>query len=382
MGDLNMLKVILSGGGTAGHVNPAIAIYEIIKEKHPDAEFLYVGTPNGIEKTLVEKEGIRFVSMEVAGFQRKITLNNIKRNAVATKYFLESGHKAKKIIDDFKPDIVIGTGGYACEPIVHKAAAMGIKTVIHEQNAFPGVTTKILSKKADKVMLTVERAKEYIKDQDKCVVTGLPVRHGFVDRLSKTEAKKALGLPTDQLCILSTGGSLGAGRINETVSDLIAWYCENNIKISHIHSYGKNGRGSFAASLKTNGVNLAEHPDFIVKEYIDNMSTCMEAADLIISRCGAGALTEIEAVGCGSILVPSPIVAENHQFYNGKVLSDGGAAIMFEQKDLTSELLIKTVSDLINDPKKLEELSANAAKLYIKDTPDRVGAVIEEVLNV
>lgn len=376
-----MLKVILSGGGTAGHVNPAIAIYEIIKEKHPDAEFLYVGTPNGIEKTLVEKEGIRFVSMEVAGFQRKITLNNLKRNAVATKYFLESGHKAKKIIDDFKPDIVIGTGGYACEPIVHKAAAMGIKTVIHEQNAFPGVTTKILSKKADKVMLTVERAKEYIKDQDKCVVTGLPVRHGFVDRLSKTEAKKALGLPTDQLCILSTGGSLGAGRINETVSDLIAWYCKNNIKISHIHSYGKNGRGSFAASLKTNGVNLAEHPDFIVKEYIDNMSTCMEAADLIISRCGAGALTEIEAVGCGSILVPSPIVAENHQFYNGKVLSDGGAAIMFEQKDLTSELLIKTVSDLINDPAKLEELSRNAAKLYIKDTPDRVGAVIDSVLN-
>ncbi len=376
-----MLKVILSGGGTAGHVNPAIAIYEIIKKKHPDAEFLYVGTPNGVEKTLVEKEGIKFVSMEVAGFQRKMNLNNIKRNAVATKYFLESGHKAKKIIDDFKPDIVIGTGGYACEPIVHKAAAMGIKTVIHEQNAFPGVTTKILSKKADKVMLTVERAKEYIKDQDKCVVTGLPVRHGFVDRLSKVEAKKALGLPTDQLCILSTGGSLGAGRINETVSDLIAWYCKNNIKISHIHSYGKNGRGSFAASLQTNGVNLAEHPDFIVKEYIDNMSTCMEAADLIISRCGAGALTEIEAVGCGSILVPSPIVAENHQFYNGKVLSDGGAAIMFEQKDLTSELLIKTVSDLINDPKKLEELSENAAKLYIKDTPDRVGAVIEEVLN-
>ncbi len=376
-----MLKVILSGGGTAGHVNPAIAIYETIKKKHPDAEFLYVGTPNGIEKTLVEKEGIKFVSMEVAGFQRKMNLNNIKRNAVATKYFLESGHKAKKIIDDFKPDIVIGTGGYACEPIVHKAAAMGIKTVIHEQNAFPGVTTKILSKKADKVMLTVERAKEYIKDQDKCVVTGLPVRHGFVDRLSKVEAKKALGLPTDQLCILSTGGSLGAGRINETVSDLIAWYCKNNIKISHIHSYGKNGRGSFAASLKTNGVNLAEHPDFIVKEYIDNMSTCMEAADLIISRCGAGALTEIEAVGCGSILVPSPIVAENHQFYNGKVLSDGGAAIMFEQKDLTSELLIKTVSDLINNPTKLEELSENAAKLYIKDTPDRVGAVIEEVLN-
>lgn len=376
-----MLKVILSGGGTAGHVNPAIAIYEIIAKKHPDARFLYVGTPNGIEKNLIEREGIKFVPLEIAGFQRKINLNNIKRNAIATKYFIESGHKAKAILEDFQPDIVIGTGGYACEPIVHKAAAMGIKTVIHEQNAFPGVTTKILAKKADKIMLTVERAKDYIKEADKCVVTGLPVRHGFVDRLPKKEAKKALGLPEDQLCILSTGGSLGAGRINETVSDLIAWYCKNNIQVSHIHSYGKNGRGSFVASLTTNGVNLSEHPNFIVKEYIDNMSTCMEAADLIISRCGAGALTEIETVGCGSILVPSPIVAENHQFYNGKVLSDAGAAIMFEQKDLTSELLIQTVSDLIHDPKRLEELSRNAAGLYIKDTPDRVGSVIEEVLN-
>lgn len=376
-----MYKVILSGGGTAGHVNPALAISEIIKDAYADTEFLYVGTPNGIEKSLVEKAGIPFAEMKVAGFQRKLTLKNIKRNIIAADYFIHSGKRAKKIIEDFKPDLVIGTGGYVCEPIVHKAAKMGIKTVIHEQNAFPGVTTKVLAKTADRVMLTVEKAKDYIQDKDKCIVTGLPVRSGFdKNRLSKTEAKAALGLNGD-ICILSTGGSLGAGRINETVSDLIAWYVKNGIKVNHIHSYGKNGRGTFAASLASNGVELSNHPEFIVREYIDNMSTCMEAADLIISRCGAGALTEIEAVGCGSILVPSPIVAENHQYHNGMVLANAGAAILVEQKDLSSEWLINTVNELIHDPERLAGLSQNAAKLYIKDTPQRILEVIRGVLE-
>lgn len=376
-----MLKVILSGGGTAGHVNPALAICEIIKESYPDAEFLYVGTPDGIEKNLVEKAGIAFAPMKMAGFQRKLTLKNIKRNIIAADYFLHSKKAAKKIIEDWGPDLVIGTGGYVCEPIVHMAAKKGIKTVIHEQNAFPGVTTKVLSKTVDRVMLTVEKAKEHLPRQDKCVVTGLPVRSGFgKNRLTKDEAKKALGLD-DGICILSTGGSLGAGRINETVSDLMTWYVRKGIRVNHIHSYGRNGRGTFAASLAANGVDLKNHPEFIVKEYIDNMSTCMEAADLIISRCGAGALTEIEAVGCGAILVPSPIVAENHQYHNGRVLADAGAAILIEQKDLTGDWLIKTVDVLLKDPQRLAELSLNASKLYIGDTAKRISEVIKEVLE-
>lgn len=376
-----MLKVILSGGGTAGHVNPAIAISEIIKDIYPDTQFLYVGTPGGIEHSLIDKIGMKFAPMNVAGFQRKLTLENIKRNIVAAEYFIKSKSCAKKIINEFKPDLVIGTGGYVCEPIVHTAAKMGIKTIIHEQNAFPGVTTKVLAKSVDAVMLTVEKAKEYIKEKDKCIVTGLPVRSAFVkDRLSKDEAKRQLGLD-DSICILSTGGSLGAGRINETVSDLIAWYCKENIKVNHIHSYGKNGRGSFVESLNRNGVNLQEHPNYIVKEYIDNMPVCMEAADLIISRCGAGALTEIEAVGCASILVPSPIVAENHQYHNGMVLQNAGAAVLIEQKDLTSELLINTVDGLLKNPERLNTLSMNSADLYIKDTPKRIASVILDVLE-
>lgn len=376
-----MLKVILAGGGTAGHVNPALAISEIIREIDPEVRFLYVGTPNGIEADLVKKAGIDFAPMDVAGFQRKISLNNLKRNIKAAYYLAKSPKRAKQIIRDFKPDLVIGTGGYVSGPIVMQAAKMGIKTCIHEQNAFPGVTTKLLAKKVNRVMLTVEKAKDYLEcDKSKCAVTGLPVRSGFSkQKIGKQKAREILGLD-DSPTILSTGGSLGAGIINETVCELIPWYEANGVKVNHIHSFGMNGKKTVLQTLEAKGVNLAERPNYIVKEYIDNMSVCMEAADLIISRCGAGALTEIEAVGCGAILIPSPIVAENHQYHNGKVLADAGAAILYEQKDVTPEKIISDVSELLANPERLSELAHNCAALYISDTPDRIKEVISELL--
>lgn len=376
-----MLKVILAGGGTAGHVNPALAISEIIREIDPETEFLYVGTPNGIEAELVKKAGIDFAPMDVAGFQRKISLNNLKRNIKAAYYLAKSPKRAKAIIKDFKPDLVIGTGGYVSGPIVMQAAKMGIKTCIHEQNAFPGVTTKLLAKKVNRVMLTVEKAKDYLEcDKSKCTVTGLPVRSGFSkQKIGKQKAREILGLD-DSPTILSTGGSLGAGIINETVCELIPWYEANGVKVNHIHSFGMNGKKTVLQTLEAKGVNLSERPNYIVKEYIDNMSVCMEAADLIISRCGAGALTEIEAVGCGAILIPSPIVAENHQYHNGKVLADAGAAILYEQKDVTPEKIISDVSELLANPERLSELAHNCAALYISDTPDRIKEVISELI--
>ncbi len=377
-----MLKVILAGGGTAGHVNPALAISEIIKEAYPDAKFLYVGTPNGIERDLVKKAGFDFAPMEVAGFQRKLSAENIKRNVKAAWYLLKSGRRAKAIINGFKPDLVIGTGGYVSGPIVLQAAKMGIKTAVHEQNAFPGITTKALVKKVDKVMLTVEKALDYLDcDKSKCTVTGLPVRSGFAKaKLGKAEARKQLGLDGG-ITILSTGGSLGAGIINDTALALIKWYEEKGVKVNHIHSYGKNGRLTFMKNLEDAGINISEHPNYIVSEYINNMSVCMEAADLIVSRCGAGALTEIEAVGRASLLIPSPIVAENHQYHNGMVLCNAGAAILYEQKDVTTDKMIAEVSALIADPDKLSRMSRNAEALYISDTPDRIRQVLTELIN-
>lgn len=376
-----MLRVLLAGGGTAGHVNPALAIAEIIKSHEPDAEFAFAGNPEKLEAKLVPQAGHKFYPISVEGFQRKLNGKNIKRNLHALKCLTKTGGRSKEIISDFKPDLVIGTGGYVAGPVVRMAAKMGIPTAIHEQNAYPGVTNKLLSKYADKVMLTVEEAKQYLDPKIEYTVTGLPVRSGFAT-VTKDEARRQLGFDKDTVCILSTGGSLGAGAINSTVLDLIAWYKNEGITVNHIHSYGGNGRETqFEKCLAERGVRLEGNPHLIVKEYINNMPTCMAAADLVISRCGANALTELEAMGRGSILVPSPIVAGNHQYHNGMVLQKAGAAIVIEQKDLTSEWLINTVKNLLDDRKKLAALSENAAKIYIKDTNDRIYNALKPLID-
>ena len=376
-----MLRVLLAGGGTAGHVNPALAIAEVIKSHHPDAEFAFAGNPEKLEAKLVPQAGYKFYPIQVEGFQRRISGENIKRNLHAAACLIKTGSRSKEIINDFKPNIVIGTGGYVAGPIVRQAAKMGIKTAIHEQNAYPGVTNKLLSKYADVCMLTVEEARKYLDPKIKFTVTGLPVRSGF-SKITKEQARRELGFDNDTVCILSTGGSLGAGAINSTVLDLIEWYKKTGIKVNHIHSYGGNGRETqFEKCLAERGVQLEGNPNLIVKEYINNMPTCMAAADLVISRCGANALTELEAMGRGSILVPSPIVAGNHQYHNGMVLQKAGAAIVIEQKDLTGEWLINTVKSLLDNRAKLAALSENAAKLYISDTNDRIYNALRPIIK-
>ncbi|MBQ7756143.1 MAG: undecaprenyldiphospho-muramoylpentapeptide beta-N-acetylglucosaminyltransferase [Oscillospiraceae bacterium] len=375
-----MLKVLLAGGGTAGHVNPALAIAEIIKEHHPDAEFLFAGTPFGIEANLIPKAGYNFAPIKIRGFQRQINLENIVRNFQAVGYLAMSGSRAKKIIKDFSPDLVIGTGGYVSGPVVRKAAKMGIKTAIHEANAFAGVTTKLLSKDVDKIMLTVRETKNLDESvKDKTTVTGLPVRKAFAT-VSKSEARKQLGIPENATVILSAGGSLGARTINNNVAKLLKWYQENNIDVYHIHSYGTyKDYENYIEKLENDGVKVKDNPRLQISSYI-NMPLCMSACDLIISRCGASTLVEIEAVGRGSILIPSPMVAENHQYHNGMVLEKAGAGIVIEEKNLDEKKFISEVEKLINNPQKMEEFSQNAKKLHIADTHDRIYGVIKSLL--
>ncbi len=375
-----MLKILLAGGGTAGHINPALAIASIIKDRFPDTEFLFAGTPKGMESRLVPKAGYNFAPIKVSGFQRKVTPKNIARNIRSMAYLTTAGHRAKQIIKEFNPDLVIGTGGYVSGPIVLKAYQMGIKTAIHEQNAFPGMTTKMLAKHADAVMLTVEKAAEYLDKDIKYTVTGLPVRKGF-SSMDRKAAKKELGIPENEICILSTGGSLGAGRINETAAELMEWEVKNNIPVTHIHSYGGMGKDTFLRDISSRGVDHENNPRIRPREYIDNMSVCMAAADLVISRSGANALSELEAAGRASILIPSPNVAGNHQYHNAMVLGKAGAAVVIEEKNLTGEVLIENVKKLLDNPERLGTLAQRAASLYVKDTPDRVFKVINELLN-
>lgn len=376
------MKVLLAGGGTAGHINPALAIISIIKDRCPDAEFLYAGTPNGMESKLVPMENIPFAPIKVSGFQRKITPKNIVRNIKAAAYLTTAGHTAKKIIKGFEPDIVIGTGGYVSGPVVLEAAHLGIPTAIHEQNAYPGVTTRILSKRVNRVMLTMEEAAQYLDSHVKYVKTGLPVRKGFSSSaLSRTEAKKELGLDPNRLCIFSWGGSLGAGAINDSAAALIKWEKENSIPVTHIHSYGKMGRDTFPDRLREAGIDPENDPDLKICEYIHNMDVCTAAADLIICRSGASAISELEAVGRASILIPSPVVAGNHQYHNAAVLGNAGAAVVIEQKDLTDELIISKVKRFCDAPDELNDLAKKAHGQCITDTPERIWSALREAME-
>lgn len=374
-----MYRVLLAGGGTAGHVNPALAIAEIIKDKYPDTEFCFAGNPDKIEAELVRKAGYRFEPVRIEGFQRKINPSNIKRNFKAVGYLMKSGKTCRKIIKDFKPDLVVGTGGYVSGPVVRAAAKLGIKTAVHEQNAYAGVTNKILAKHVDVVMLSVKEAKKYFDKAKKVVVTGLPVRKAF-SKMSKQDARKQLGFDEDTVCVLSTGGSLGSLTINKYTAKLLKYYQDNDIKVDHIHSYGTYSEyKDYVKTLEESGVNIKDNKHRIVDSYV-NMPVAMAACDLVITRCGACALTEIEAMGRPAVMIPSPMVAENHQYYNGMVLQNAGAGVVIEEKDLTDELFINTVMDYIRDPKKLDESAKNAAKLHIKDTRERIMQALDKLL--
>ena len=373
------MRVLIACGGTGGHINPGLAIADMIKVKYPDTEFLFAGTPDHMEAKLVPKAGYRFEPIKVAGFQRKISLENIGRNAKAVAYLATSGRRAKEIIRNFKPDIAVGTGGYACGPVIRKAAKMGIPTAIHEQNAYPGVTNKLLSKEVDYVMLTVIEALDYMdKSKFEYSVTGLPVRSKINNSLSKEEARRKLGF-NDDFTILSFGGSLGAGCINETMTEVIKWHTSNNLNINHIHGYGGMGKDTFPQAMKAAGIPL-KSDRLRITEYINDMDVCLAAADLVVCRSGASTLAELEAAGRASILIPSPIVAGNHQYHNAMVLGKAGAAIVIEQKDVTNENMIKQIEMLYNAPAKAAEMSENAKKLCVTDTNERIMAVIDKLI--
>jgi len=372
------MRILLAGGGTAGHINPAIAIAQYIKANEKNAEILFAGTPNGMEAKLVKDAGFNFTPIEVMGIYRGITPSDIKHNFKAIKMLLRCKKKAKEIIKAFKPDIVFGTGGYVSGPIVLTATKLGIKTAIHEQNAFPGVTTRLLAKKVDIVFSAVAEAKSHLKVKGKFEVVGNPVRESVIMK-SKQEARQELGID-DRLCILSFGGSLGADMINTIGADIIEWHYKQGL-VNHIHGYGRLGKEKFPALLKERKVNLSVTKDVKILEYINNMDTCLAAADLVICRAGAITISEIQATGKASILIPSPNVTANHQYHNARVLEKKGACILIEEKDYSKEKLLSVVKQLYNDRAKLKKISQNASSLAIIDTTARIYDGVASLIN-
>ena len=370
------MKVLLAGGGTAGHINPALAIAGYIRHMRPDTQFLFIGNEGGMEQRLVPQAGYEIRSVSISGFKRSLKPKAAVENIKTLGRTVSSSAEAKKIIKEFKPDICIGTGGYVSGPVVRTAAKMGIPCLIHEQNAYPGVTNKLLSKRVKKVMLAVEAAKKYFPDAD-VVVTGNPVR-GEILTADKETSREKLGLDQRPV-ILSFGGSLGAERINRSLADVIVRSAKDG-KYQHIHAYGQYGKW-FPDLLKEMGADLESAKNLDIREYINDMPVCLAAADLVIARAGAITLSEIQVKGKPSILIPSPNVAENHQFHNAMSLVSHNAAVMIEEKDLTPEKLTEEIDKLASDPKRLAEYSENARKMAIADASKRIYSVIIEVLS-
>ena len=366
-----MMRILFACGGTAGHINPTIAVANYMKDKDPSVEILFAGNPNGMEARIVPGAGYNFEPIKVLGIQRRLNLRTIKNNVKALWYLAGSSSRAKEIIDGFKPDVVVGTGGYVSGPVVRKAALMGYKTVAMESNALPGVTTKLLSKYVDKILLDVEESKKYLPEGKNYIVTGNPVRQEIFTENRK--AAREFYNVGDRICLLSFGGSLGAQRLNEAVADLMAWHLGENRNFVHIHGSGSYyGPSYYFDMLKEKGIDAHEHDNLIIREYINDMPRCLAAADLVICRCGAMTLSELKAAGRASVLIPSPNVAENHQYHNAMVLQSHGAAVVIEEKDLTGELLCETVKELTENPEKLARLSANAKAMAIENANERI----------
>ncbi len=374
---LDNKKILIATGGTGGHINPALGTAGYIKEKYPSAEIVFVGTADKMEAKLVPQAGYELRTIEISGFWRSFSPNAIKHNLGTLSKLLKSSSQAKKIIKDFKPDLVIGFGGYVSGPVLRMAAKMGVPTAIHEQNAFPGVTNKALAGKVDRVMLTAIQAEKYISSKNPCVLTGLPIR-GDILKGDRDFARAELGISDDKLLILSMGGSLGAKPVNDAIMNLILNKYKDNDCV-FLHATGKNS-DVFKAELKEKGVDLAKNPHVKIVEYID-IPKCLPAADLVIGRSGASTLSELQALGKPSILIPSPYVTENHQFHNAMALVENGAAVILEEKDLTSESITEKVNELIHDRAKLENIGKCAKNMAVVDATARICSTLCEIVK-
>lgn len=367
-------RILIAAGGTGGHINPALGTAGCIKEKNPTAEIVFVGTADKMEAKLVPEAGYELKTIDISGFYRSFKWEDIKHNLGTLSKLLRSSSQAKKIIKEFKPDVVIGFGGYVSGPVLRMAAKMKIPTAIHEQNAFPGVTNKALAKRVDRVMLTSGKAEQYMKPKNKPLVTGLPVR-GDILRADPAACTAKLDLGGKPL-ILSMGGSLGAKPVNDAVFGMILNKYKDNDCV-FLHATGKKDTG-FAKRLEEQGVDLEKYKDVRICEYI-NIPECLPAASLVICRSGASTLSELQALGKPSILIPSPYVAENHQYHNAMALVNEGAAEILEEKDLTPDSLTAKVNELLASPAKLESLGRNAAAMAVTDATERIYAVIDEI---
>lgn len=362
------MRMIVTGGGTGGHIYPAISICKRVKIGIPECDILYVGSHYGPEGTLVKKERIAYRAISVRGFDRKHLFKAIRAGLLLVKSFYQS----YKILKAFRPDLVIGTGGYVSGPVVLMASFMGIDTMIHEQNAIPGWTTSMLSRVAKKVLISYKESIPYFKHTNRLFYTGNPVREEF-SRIDKAEARAKLGFKEDDVVIFTTGGSLGAQTINR-LAILIAGLIIDRPKVHLFHVTGKRYYDQFMADLPLE----YQHDRVHVIDYSHEIVELMASANLAVSRSGALALAEMAVLKLPAILIPSPNVANNHQEHNAKAVHKTGASMMLLESELTDERFTDLLTQILDGPEKLEAMSKKYEEFVRENALNTIMSIIYE----
>lgn len=371
------MKLVFTCGGTAGHINPAIAAANRMKERCPDCEILFIGATGHMEEKLVPQAGYRLKCLPGSGLSRGKSLAAMKRNLHAVKCVLTAVSSCKAIFREFCPDAVIGTGGYASFPALHAAQSMGIPTCVHESNALPGLTTKLAARKATRVLVAFDESVGYYRKPGKVEVVGMPIRREFLS-IDREAARRELGIGQKPL-IVSAFGSNGAKVMNEQIAELFALEKEAGYPFHHIHATGSFGWKWMPDMVREKGISLEATPSIDMREYIYNMATVMAAADVMISRAGASTCNEIGACALPSILIPSPNVTNDHQAKNARALSEKGAAVMLPEKDCTPQVLMEQINLLLNDSSLREDMSRSLRQLIRLDSTERICNIIQEI---
>ena len=364
-----IMRIIFACGGTAGHINPALAVAGRIKELMPDSKFLFIGAVGQMESDLVPRAGYQIETVRVRALSREKTLGGLFHNISAAWHLIRSTIKAKKIIKRFKPNIVVGTGGYVCFPVLRAASSLGIPTAVHESNAYPGLTTKMLADIVDTIMLGFEESRKYYKNPEKTVVTGTPVRGEFA-AYSKQAAKAELGIAMDKPLVVSVWGSLGAENMNTAMCSFIE-LAGKNPGFTLIHSAGVEGYEKMMTRLRET-VPDYEKNGMDVREYIYDMPRVMAAADLVLCRAGASTISELTYMHKPTIFVPSPYVTNNHQYKNAKVVENAGGALIFEEGAFEPKELLDAVKDILSSPDRLSSMSAAMESLARPEATDLI----------
>lgn len=373
------MNFLFACGGTAGHINPAIAVAGRLKELLPESKFLFVGAKGKMEEDLVPRAGYEIKLIEITNIRRSLSPAGVRHNLKTVLNVVKSLGASKRILQDFQPDVVIGTGGYVCFPVLKAAQMMGIPTVLHESNAVPGLTTKMLAGGVDVMMVGFEESVSAYKNTNQVTVTGTPVRGSF-RTYSKARAKEELGIPAGEKLVVSVWGSLGAARMNEIMADFIAdTYKESHFNM--IHAAGKERYDTMMERLHSLCPAGCSRQGYDVRPYIYDMSRVMAAADLVVCRAGASTLAELALLGKPCVLVPSPNVTNNHQEKNARVLERAGGAVVLVEAGLTSEQFKKTVTELIEDEERLNRMAEAMKQAAPADATERMTDVILSLMK-